>query len=56
MIVKTSQGYQVQSEDGKPLSKPDLTREQAEKRLEQVEYFKNRVKERKKALKPHLSK
>jgi len=42
MIVKTKQGYQVKSESGKPLSKPNLTKEQAEKRLKQVEYWKNK--------------
>ena len=40
MIVKTKQGHQVLSESGKPLSKPNLTRKQAEKRLAQVERFK----------------
>lgn len=40
MIVKTAQGHQVQSEAGKPLSKPNLTAPQAEKRLAQVERFK----------------
>ena len=40
MIVKTKQGHQVKSEKGKPLSKPNLTKKQAEKRLAQVEYFK----------------
>ena len=42
MIVKTSQGYQVRSEKGKPLSKPNLTKQEAEKRLAQVEYYKKR--------------
>lgn len=41
VIVKTNQGHQVQSEAGKPLSKPDLSKEQAEKRLQQVERFKH---------------
>lgn len=41
MIVKTSRGYQVKSEDGKKnLSKDNLTKAQAEKRLAQVEHFK----------------
>lgn len=31
MIVKTRQGHQVKSESGKNLSKPNLTRAQAEK-------------------------
>ena len=42
MIKKTSKGYQVVSENGKPLSKPNLTKEQAQKRLAQVEYYKNK--------------
>ena len=44
MIKKTSQGYQVKSESGKNLSKPNLTKGQAEKRLKQVEYFKRKGK------------
>ena len=44
MITKTPQGYQVTSEQGKPLSKPNLTKQQAEKRLRQVEYLKNKEK------------
>lgn len=44
MIQKTKQGYQVKSEKGKPLSKPNLTKNQVEKRLKQVEYYKNRKK------------
>ena len=42
MIVKASKGYVVKSESGKNLSKPYATKEQAEKRLKQVEYFKNK--------------
>ncbi len=42
MIVKTKKGHQVTSEAGKPLSSDDLTKEEAEKRLAQVEYFKAR--------------
>ena len=44
MIVKTNKGYVVKSENGKPLSKPYATRQQAQKRLAQVEYFKSRKK------------
>ena len=44
MIVKTKQGYQVKSESGKNLSKPDLTKQQAKKRLSQIEFFKRRDK------------
>ena len=42
MIKKTSKGYQVVSEKGKPLSKPNLTKEEAEKRLSEIEYFKQK--------------
>lgn len=41
MIVKTGSGYQVKSEKGRNLSKPNLSKGQAERRLEQVEYFKH---------------
>jgi hypothetical protein len=41
MIKRTSKGYQVKSEKGKNLSAPDLTKKEAEKRLAQVEMFKN---------------
>lgn len=40
MIKKTGSGYKVLSESGKKLSKNDLTRAEAEKRLRQVEYWK----------------
>ena len=41
MIVKTSQGYKVTSESGKKnLSKKNLTKAQARKRLGQIEWFK----------------
>lgn len=41
MIRKTAHGYVVVSEQtGKPLSRPDLTKAQAEQRLAQIEYFK----------------
>ena len=42
MIVKTKSGYKVVSESGKNLSKPNLSKQQADKRLKQVEYFKNK--------------
>jgi len=42
MIRKTKEGYIVESEEGKPLSKSNLTKSEAEKRLKQVEYFKNK--------------
>lgn len=44
MIRKTKAGYQVKSESGKNLSKPDRTSAQAKKRLAQVEYFKHKGK------------
>lgn len=44
MIKKTKSGYQVKSEGGKNLSKPNLTKAEAEKRLRQVEYFKHKDK------------
>lgn len=40
MIRKTKQGHQVVSEGGKALSSPDLSKEEAKKRLQQVEAFK----------------
>ena len=44
-IKKTKSGYEVVSEKtGKALSKKDLTKEGAKKRLAQVEFFKNRKK------------
>lgn len=42
MIVKTSKGYVVKSESGKTLSRPYKTKSQAQKRLAQVEYYKNK--------------
>ena len=42
MISKTKQGYVVKSESGKKLSKPYPTKQQAQKRLQQIEYFKNK--------------
>lgn len=42
MIKKTAHGYKVTSESGKNLSKPNLSKQQAERRLRQVEYFKHR--------------
>ena len=42
MIVKTSKGYVVKSESGRNLSKTLPTRKQAETRLRQVEYYKNK--------------
>lgn len=42
MIVKTGKGFKVTNESGdKNLSKPNLTKEQAEKRLKQIEWFKS---------------
>ena len=42
MIKKTSSGYKVTSEGGKNLSKPNLSKAGAEKRLREVEYFKHK--------------
>ena len=41
MIAKRNNKYQVLSSRGKPLSKPNLSKEQALKRLRQVEFFKH---------------
>jgi len=41
MIKRTSKGYQVKSESGKNLSKPNLTKAEAERRLAEVEAFKH---------------
>ena len=46
MIVKTSKGFKVKSESGKNLSKPGLSKGQAEKRLKQVEWFKSHPKKK----------
>ena len=40
MIKKTELGFKVTSEENKNLSKSNLTKAQAEKRLRQIEYFK----------------
>ena len=48
MIIKVDGGFQVFSEKGKPLSKVLASREAAEKRLRQVEFFKARDKGKKK--------
>ena len=42
MIVKTDKGYVIKSEKGRILSKPYTTKEEAEKRLKQIEYFKHK--------------
>lgn len=47
MIKKSSKGWKVLSKKGKPLSKDDLTKEEAEKRLKQIEYFKHKDKAKK---------
>lgn len=41
MIKVTQNGYQVVSEKGKPLSKDNLTKDQAEQRLKEIESFKH---------------
>ena len=42
MISKTSKGYVVKSESGKTLSKPYPTKQQAQRRLRKIEYFKSK--------------
>ena len=42
MIKKVSGGYRVYSERGKSLSRVYTTRQQAQKRLNQIEYFKSK--------------
>lgn len=42
MIVKTSKGYVVKSENNRNLSKPLPTKKQAQARLRQVEYYKSK--------------
>jgi hypothetical protein len=42
MIVKTAKGYVVKSEKGRNLGGPYKTREEAKKRLQQVEFFKHK--------------
>jgi hypothetical protein len=45
MIKKTSSGYKVTNEEGtKNLSRENLSKKEALKRLRQIEYFKNRPK------------
>jgi hypothetical protein len=42
VISKTKSGYQVRSAStGRPLSRPDLSKAEAEKRLAQIEMFKH---------------
>ena len=47
MIKKTKSGYKVVSKKGKALSKGNLTKKQAQRRLAQVEYFKKKAKRKK---------
>jgi hypothetical protein len=42
MIRKTKGGYKVLSESGKNLGGPYKSKDEAKKRLRQVEYFKHR--------------
>jgi len=46
IIKKNKSGYQVKSEGGKNLSKPNLSKAQAHRRLAQVEWFKAHPKKR----------
>ena len=40
MIIKTNKGYMVRSERGRNLGGPYETKEEAQKRLRQIEHFK----------------
>ena len=42
MVRKVSGGWKVYSESGKPLSKTYPTKQGAQKRLNQIEYFKSK--------------
>lgn len=42
MIRKSKKGFIIYSEQGKRLSKPYKNKKEAEKRLKQIEYFKNK--------------
>ena len=42
MVRKVNGGYKVYSQTGKPLSKTYPTKQGAQKRLQQIEYFKNK--------------
>ena len=42
MISKTSKGYVAKSEKGRILSKPYQTKQQAQKRLQEIHYFSNK--------------
>ena len=44
MVKSVKGGYKVYSEKGKPLSKTYPTRKQAQARLREIEYFKNKKK------------
>lgn len=44
MIVKDKKGYHVKSSEGKNLGGPYKTREEAQKRLAEVEMFKSMAK------------
>ena len=44
MVKKISSGYKVYSKSGKPLSKAYSTKAQAQKRLNQIDYFANKKK------------
>lgn len=44
MIKKTKSGYKVVSKSGKALSKGNLSKKAAKKRIQQVEYFKHKGK------------
>ena len=46
MIIRTSKGHKVVSSKGKNLSKDNLSKGEAEKRLREIEYFKHKDKKK----------
>lgn len=44
MVRKEKGGYKVYSEKGKPLSKTYKTKKEANRRLQQIEFFKHKKK------------
>jgi hypothetical protein len=44
MIKKTKSGYEVLSKSGKKMSKKNLTKKDAKKRILEIEYFKHKGK------------
>ena len=44
MIRKVNNGYKVYSEKGKPISRVYKTKQEAQQRLNQIDYFKSKKK------------